>query len=82
MLEHPVVGRLGAELRSKAWHAKDFPTLGSSHVQEAKFVHKYTPKSTTRAMPSTHKKDKPWDTDDIDKWKVNLQKLYARDTNR
>ena len=22
------------------------------------------------AMPSTHKKDKPWDTDDIDKWKV------------
>jgi len=21
-------------------------------------------------MPSTHKKDKPWDTDDIDKWKV------------
>ncbi|KAG9259201.1 uncharacterized protein F5Z01DRAFT_642595 [Emericellopsis atlantica] len=22
-------------------------------------------------MPSTHKKDKPWDTDDIDKWKVD-----------
>lgn len=22
------------------------------------------------AMPSTYKKDKPWDTDDIDKWKV------------
>lgn len=22
-------------------------------------------------MPSTHKKDKPWDTDDIDKWKVS-----------
>jgi hypothetical protein len=21
-------------------------------------------------MPSTYKKDKPWDTDDIDKWKV------------
>ncbi|RDW79605.1 KRR1 small subunit processome component [Coleophoma cylindrospora] len=21
-------------------------------------------------MPSTHKKDKPWDTDDIDKWKI------------
>ena len=21
-------------------------------------------------MPSTHKKDKPWDTDDVDKWKV------------
>lgn len=20
-------------------------------------------------MPSTHKKDKPWDTEDIDKWK-------------
>jgi hypothetical protein len=24
------------------------------------------------AMPSTHKKDKPWDTDDIDKWNVSL----------
>jgi ribosomal RNA assembly protein len=22
-------------------------------------------------MPSTHKKEKPWDTDDIDKWKVD-----------
>lgn len=22
-------------------------------------------------MPSTYKKEKPWDTDDIDKWKVN-----------
>ncbi|TPX08440.1 uncharacterized protein E0L32_010057 [Thyridium curvatum] len=22
-------------------------------------------------MPSTHKKDKPWDTDDIDKWKID-----------
>jgi ribosomal RNA assembly protein len=21
-------------------------------------------------MPSTYKKDKPWDTDDIDKWKI------------
>lgn len=21
-------------------------------------------------MPSTHKKEKPWDTDDIDKWKT------------
>lgn len=20
-------------------------------------------------MPSTHKKDKPWDTEDVDKWK-------------
>ncbi|KAJ4149418.1 ribosomal RNA assembly protein krr1 [Fusarium falciforme] len=23
-------------------------------------------------MPSTHKKEKPWDTDDIDKWKVDV----------
>ena len=22
-------------------------------------------------MPSTHKKEKPWDTDDIDKWKID-----------
>lgn len=29
-------------------------------------------------MPSTHKKDKPWDTDDIDKWKVS-QKSYLND---
>jgi ribosomal RNA assembly protein len=25
-------------------------------------------------MPSTHKKDKPWDTDDIDKWKIDTFK--------
>ncbi|CAI6090074.1 hypothetical protein V2G26_006448 [Clonostachys chloroleuca] len=25
-------------------------------------------------MPSTHKKDKPWDTDDIDKWKIDAFK--------
>merc|ERR1712230_359647 len=23
------------------------------------------------AMPSTHKKEKPWDTDDVDKWKID-----------
>jgi hypothetical protein len=27
-------------------------------------------KLPTTKMPSTHKKEKPWDTDDIDKWKV------------
>ena len=26
--------------------------------------------SSSFKMPSTFKKDKPWDTDDIDKWKV------------
>lgn len=33
-----------------------------------------TPTSTTTAaskMPSTHDKEKPWDTEDIDKWKVS-----------
>jgi hypothetical protein len=25
---------------------------------------------TSFTMPSTYKKEKPWDTDDIDKWKV------------
>ncbi|CAH0048623.1 unnamed protein product [Clonostachys solani] len=25
-------------------------------------------------MPSTHKKEKPWDTDDIDKWKIDIFK--------
>jgi hypothetical protein len=28
--------------------------------------------TTKVKMPSTHKKDKPWDTDDIDKWKVSF----------
>ena len=27
---------------------------------------------TAATMPSTYKKDKPWDTDDIDKWKVSI----------
>jgi hypothetical protein len=26
--------------------------------------------TASAAMPSTYKKPKPWDTDDIDKWKV------------
>lgn len=26
-------------------------------------------------MPSTYKKDKPWDTDDIDKWNVRYEKI-------
>lgn len=26
-------------------------------------------------MPSTHNVEKPWDTDDIDKWKVSI--LYS-----
>jgi ribosomal RNA assembly protein len=29
-------------------------------------------------MPSTHKKEKPWDTDDIDKWKVRPNPMRAR----
>lgn len=28
-------------------------------------------------MPSTYKKDKPWDTDDIDKWKVCCHSLLS-----
>lgn len=31
--------------------------------------------SSQSAMPSTHKKEKPWDTDDIDKWKVRVPTL-------
>lgn len=30
------------------------------------------------AMPSTHKQDKPWDTDDIDKWKVSEYRAQAK----
>ncbi|KAG6169372.1 hypothetical protein E4U11_004165 [Claviceps purpurea] len=35
-------------------------------------------------MPSTHKKEKPWDTDDIDKWKVDtlLQRTMRMDFYR
>lgn len=29
--------------------------------------------NTDLKMPSTYKREKPWDTDDIDKWKVRLQ---------
>ncbi len=28
-------------------------------------------------MPSTHKKEKPWDTDDIDKWKVHTPFVFS-----
>jgi ribosomal RNA assembly protein len=28
-------------------------------------------------MPSTHKRDKPWDTEDIDKWKVLTSYLHS-----
>lgn len=31
-------------------------------------------------MPSTHKKEKPWDTDDIDKWKVSRLRMHATGT--
>jgi hypothetical protein len=27
-------------------------------------------------MPSTYDKEKPWDTDDIDKWKVRRSTLF------
>lgn len=39
-------------------------------------------KLSTTKMPSTHKKEKPWDTDDIDKWKVRHMKLCAHVTRR
>ena len=32
---------------------------------------------TTANMPSTHNVDKPWDTDDIDKWKVCFAPLFS-----
>jgi ribosomal RNA assembly protein len=28
-------------------------------------------------MPSTHQREKPWDTEDIDKWKVKALALFA-----
>jgi hypothetical protein len=34
-------------------------------------------KFATTDMPSTHKKEKPWDTDDIDKWKVRYKMSRA-----
>jgi len=33
-------------------------------------------------MPSTHKQEKPWDTDDIDKWKVRLNATPADPPSR
>jgi hypothetical protein len=36
--------------------------------------------SPRNTMPSTHKRDKPWDTDDIDKWKVCVPCLDSSPT--
>jgi hypothetical protein len=33
-------------------------------------LHSAPPHPNTFTMPSTHNVEKPWDTDDIDKWKV------------
>lgn len=33
---------------------------------------------THTKMPSTYKKDKPWDTDDIDKWKVCQSQRHSQ----
>ncbi len=40
----------------------------------------YNP-TTNPKMPSTHKKEKPWDTDDIDKWKVRAHSMHVKQTN-
>lgn len=32
-------------------------------------------------MPSTHNGEKPWDTEDIDKWKVHLAHLLGATDN-
>jgi hypothetical protein len=32
-----------------------------------------TTQTAVAKMPSTNNKDKPWDTDDIDKWKVGFE---------
>lgn len=46
--------------------------LGKSHLEKLThlFFHLIL-RNNTANMPSTHKKEKPWDTDDIDKWKVD-----------
>jgi len=41
-------------------------------------VRAHTNYPTTKVkMPSTHKKEKPWDTDDIDKWKASYFQLFS-----
>jgi hypothetical protein len=50
---------------------KSFGGIPLSHVSLDLSAHSYTQGSSTFTMPSTYKKDKPWDTDDIDKWKVS-----------
>jgi hypothetical protein len=47
----------------------DLRSNTTQRTQHCQFNNRNTsPKFT---MPSTHKKDKPWDTDDIDKWKID-----------
>jgi hypothetical protein len=36
--------------------------------------------TTELKMPSTHKREKPWDTDDIDKWKASSTKIQSPKT--
>jgi hypothetical protein len=51
------------QIRLKFFDARDF-------FFESQTSWLYDP-TTQDKMPSTHKRDKPWDTDDIDKWKVS-----------
>lgn len=44
--------------------------FSAPQLQCAKKFHDQPIFNTNAIMPSTHKKEKPWDTDDIDKWKV------------
>jgi hypothetical protein len=41
-------------------------------------LHSAPPHRNTAAMPSTHNAEKPWDTDDIDKWKVRYYSFHTR----
>lgn len=55
-------------------HGGGYPALMIFSKQQSLFdlgLHLESWNSNTAAMPSTHDKEKPWDTDDIDKWKVS-----------
>lgn len=67
--------RLGVVLRTRTNGKILEPRIAEIRTEQSRAeqsIRLSTPKTKTAAkMPSTYEKPKPWDTDDIDKWKVS-----------
>jgi hypothetical protein len=94
--EKDLKGRLSFRGRRATTTAGPYPVLGAAACKARRLFPQFsTPssdnfssprKSNTEptfsqdTMPSTHKRDKPWDTEDIDKWKVLTSYLNSFST--